>query len=258
MKSTEEYINEVYKKYAQTQEQNIKYKVVKMRLRRPLIPLCIVVISLVMVGYLGFELRNYEVNKNPGITEYVKKEDEKIIYRDFLRTDAFLDREYLNNIIKNSTDIFLVSEHKIKEVVCEFFGEKMFLKTIGSLRVDKILKCSTDINNNVLYEKRGGIKSFKELETMPQFDWNKIDQIIANENIPEEQKSNTFYEQKPGKGTEFEDGKQYLVFLKYNEETKLYEIFDFVFGIMEYDPQTNKVKNIDTGEFEEFDWDLIK
>lgn len=259
MKSTEEYINEVYKKYAQTQEQNIKYKVVKMRPRRPLIPLCVIVACLLAVGYIGFGLKNRERLENPKITDYVQKEEnENKIYTDILMADAKFNDKYLKYLVEESTDIVLTSNYNKKEVVCEVLDESVVLKTLGNLKIDNILKGNTNISDKILCERKGGIKSFKELEAIPEFDWNKIDKNIIHEDISEDQKANTFYEQKSVKETDFESGKQYLVFLKYNEETNIYEIFESVLGIMEYDPQTNKIKNIDTGEFEEFNWDLIK
>ena len=61
------------------------------------------------------------------------------------------------------------------------------------------------------------------------------------------------------KAQDFEKGKKYLVFLlKDSNSENNYTLVDNVYGIMEYDPVTNKVKNIDTGEFEEFDWSLLK
>lgn len=259
MKSTEEYIKEVYKKYAQTQEQNIKYKVVKMRPKRPLIPVCVIVACLVAVVSLSFGLRNYEKIENPERTDYVQFEDDKLkIYTLYMTVDAFFDRDYLKNMIYNSTDIVLVSECEVQKVDYEILNEKINLKTIRSLKINKVLKNSTNIQTDILCEKRGGIISFEELEKNPLFDVAKINKNIEIDNIPENKKGNIYYEQISSKGTEFENEKQYLVFLNYNEETQYYEIFDLAYGIMEYDPETNKVKNIDTGEFEEFDWDLIK
>lgn len=258
--STEEYINEVYKKYAQTQEQNIKYKVVKMRPRRPLIPLCIIVICLVAAGYMGFGLKNYERVENPEITDYVQKEEnEKKIYTEFFMTDARWSREYLGRLFTNSTDIVLISEFDIDRVVCDIYDENIEIQTIMNLKISRILKNSNIIESEFLEVwRKGGMISFAELEKNPKFDLKKLDKSIVEENIPKEQEASTYYRQISTRGVELEEGKSYLVFLNYDKETKTYKIFDNTFGIMEYDPQTNKVKNIDTGEFEEFDWDLIK
>lgn len=260
MKSTEEYINEVYKKYAQTQEQNIKYKVVKMRPKRPLIPVCVIAACLVAVVSLGMGLKNYEKVENPERTDYVQIEENNKIYTKYLRTDARLNEKYLSRLINNSSDILIISDFEKDKVDFELSSEIILLKTIGSLKIDKILKNNTISQEykEISYLKTGGIISFKELEKNHLFDSKIIDKDINIENMSETQKNNTYLEQKPNKGTDFEEGKQYLVFLNYNKETELYEIFDLAFGIMEYDPETNKVKNIDTGEFEEFDWDLIK
>ena len=83
--------------------------------------------------------------------------------------------------------------------------------------------------------------------------WKKI-----NVNDTFERKEPIYYRQIPERGTDFEEGKQYLVFMSYNEENDIYKINDVTYGIMEYDPATQMVKNIDTGEFVEIDWSLIK
>ena len=208
MMSTEEYIKEVYKKYAQTQEQNLKYKVVKMRPKRPLISVCVIVACLVAVASVGIGLRNYERVKNPERTDYVQSEDNKEkIYTKYIITDARWNDNYLNRLIVNSSDIILISDFRKDKVDFEIRSETILLKTIGNLKIDKILKNSNISENDtgISYSKTGGIISFKELEKNPLFDISKIDKNIVYENIPEEKKANTYYEQKPSKGIDFEE-----------------------------------------------------
>ena len=99
--------------------------------------------------------------------------------------------------------------------------------------------------------------SLSELEKDKTCDWNKWELDNLGNIIPKEEKATTYFRQLPSTGCEFEDGKQYLVFFKYDAEMDIYDVLDYTYGILEYDPTTNKVKNIATGEFEDFDGDLI-
>ena len=124
------------------------------------------------------------------------------------------------------------------------------------MSVNKVLKGNIP-ENKIKYSKLCGTISLAELEKDPNIDWEEWEKIYLNKTIPEEEKATTYFRQIPSKGCEFEEGKQYLVFMQYDEDTQTYDIFNLAYGIIEYDPITKMIKNIDTGEFQEFDWSLI-
>lgn len=258
MKSMEEYINEVYQKYEETEKNNIKYKTVKVKYHSPLkklcgIAACVAVVLTVCIGVKYFKIDNNEEIK------YVsgeKKEGNPIVYTQYLHVDASFFNS-LNIAVDSKECIAIVSKAEITNHDFEFINRNFFLKSIGNIQVDKDLK-NNICKNNIKFSKYCGKVSLEELEQNEYENWEKWELDNLGKVIPESEKEYTYFEQLPTKGTDFEEGKQYLVFMDYNEEEDIYEITSLAYGIMEYDPNTNMVKNIETGEFVEIDWSLIE
>jgi len=263
MKSMEKYISEVYEKYEETEKANKKYKTVKMKRSNPLVSLCGVAACLIVVGTVFYGMKNYQKPfEDDKPNEYVSsenKENGKKVYTRILKIDTKFNSEYLQGLIQNSTDIVLISNFEDKEVTYSLKNTDIILKTIGDFKVSKKLK-GNNLNEKEIfsYSRFGGTIALNELEDDENIDWKKWEEDFIGEEISEEEKKYVYYKQQTSKGIEFEKGRQYLLFLKYDEQTGYYDIWDYAYGIMEYDPNTNMVKNIDTGEFEEFDWDLIQ
>jgi len=262
MKSMEDYISEVYEKYERVEKNNITYKKVKMKYHNPLPALCGIAACLIIVlvcGNLFGNKANNMVNPNKENIHMAteEKEDGKIIYNKYIRIDN--ESTYkIDRLIKRSDCIAIVSKIDIESCNYKIKNDDIALTTNGYLEVNEILKSEKSI-----YEKRleyymiSGMISLAELEKDKTIDWKKWEIENLGKIIPDNEKEFTFFKQVPIKRCEIEEGKQYLVFLKYDEEKDKYNIWDYVYGVMEYDPITKMVKNIDTGEFEEFDWDLI-
>lgn len=257
MKSMEEYINEVYQKYEESEKNHEVYKKVKVKYQNPLTTLCGVAACILVLCVSIFSVNKF--NKEPEI-KYASEEtkDNGIkYYTSYIFVDNTFE-ERLDKLISGSTDIGIVSNISVANVYPVIKTEKLILKTNGSMEFDKILKDET-INgrNNVKYSKTCGTISFLELQKNKEYDWNTWEQVNIGKILSEEEKSIAYYNQIPSKGCKIEEGKKYLVFLKYDEKNDIYDIYDLAYGIIEYDPITNMIKNIDTGEFEEFDWSLI-
>ena len=255
MKSMEDYINEVYEKYEESERKHEVYKRVKVKYHNPLTTLCGVATCVLLLCVGVFSVNKF--NKEPEI-KYAYSEKEKdgtVIYTKYIKVDNKFE-DVINKIIADSDSIAIVSKYSDIECGYTVKKEQFLLETMGLLTTNKILKGHIN-SNEIKYSKFCGIISLAELQENANYDWKEWELLYLGKNIPEEEKATTYFRQIPTKGCEIEEGKQYLVFMKYDEENDIYNIFDIAYGIMEYDPNTKMIKNIDTGEFQEFDWSLI-
>lgn len=259
MKSMEEYINSVYERYEESEKNHEVYKKVRMTRKRPLNTLCgviagLLVVCVCLVGHNKF-------NKQPIVDTPVfvdKIENQSITYTQYISVNSILGIDGLKKIVEKSDIIAIIDDFKIENVTSSIRKKKVYVETNGNLSLNHVYKGRELIFNNVIKcSVVGGKISFLELEENLNYDWNTWEILNFKHNIKE--KENTYYELIVEKAQDFEKGKKYLVFLlKDSNSENNYTLVDNVYGIMEYDPITNKVKNIDTGEFEEFDWSLLK
>lgn len=264
MKSMDEYISEVYKKYKETEDSNQKYKAVKMKAYDPLnkiygVTACLALIVAFCVGVNYIQIDKNEDEIKYASTEVIEKEENgERVFTQIINSD-YKFMEQLKRMVTRAELIVIASDFDVKKYDFEIRLGNFFLKPFGELEINKILKGNSEINRSTIeISKYLGKVSLKELEKNNSIDWLEWEKNNIGYVIPEDEKANTYFQQLSSKGCEFEMGKQYLVCMNYNEEKKIYEIADIDCGIVEYDPNTNMIKNIETGEFEEFDWSLIK
>lgn len=265
MKSMEDYISSVYKKYEETQDRHEVYKEVKITRSNPVATTvgCIVAGMVIIAGvYFGISSMNKVPadKKTENNLNYVQSEisgEQITFYTQYLKIDKITDN-ILDILINGSDEIAIVENLKEVDVKSEIRNGFLTLETERIFKVKRCLKSTLNNYKDTLNcLKLCGQISFLKLQKYSDFNWNEWEINSFNVLIPQEEKKNTYFRQLSAKGVEPEVGKQYLVFMKYNEEKDIYEIWDINYGVMEYDPTTNMVKNIDTGEFEEFDWELI-
>lgn len=255
MKSMEDYINEVYEKYEESERKHEVYKRVKVKYHNPLTTLCGVAACVLLLCVSIFNVNKF--NKEPEI-EYAYGETDgngTVIYTSYVKVDYRFE-EVLMKMMKDADGIAIVSNFFIDKSYYDVNNGQFLVKTNGgfsTLEGFRGLKKGAVIR----FTKNGGIIPLTELERDTNYNWKEWELLYLGKNIPEEEKATTYFRQIPTKGCEIEEGKQYLVFVKYDEENDIYNIFDIAYGIMEYDPNTKMIKNIDTGEFQEFDWSLI-
>lgn len=259
MKSMEEYINDVYEKYEETEKNHKIYKTVRMKYHNPLTTLCSVAACLLLVCMFGVGI-NFLKTEEKLPNDYVEVEpnnDGTVVYSICMWIDNNFEKatKYMLNY---ASDIVVISNFNITYTDYEVKNGNFILKSNGDLEVNKILRAEKEIGKSTIkFSKYCGMVSLAELEKDKNYDWKTWELDNIGHLVPEEEKSITYFKQYPSKGEEIREDKQYLVFLEYDEENDIYNIIDYAYGILEYDPTTNKVKNIDTGEFEDFDWDLI-
>lgn len=261
MKSMEEYINSVYERYEESEKNHEVYKKVRMTRKRPLNTLCgviagLLVVCVCLVGHNKF-------NKQPIVDTpfFVDKiEEQSVTYTRYIDFNSVLNVEQLKRVIDKSQIIILANDFTESLVDFEIMNRKVMIKTFGSFQIEKVLKGSDFLKeDSIKFSRYGGKILISTLQNEINYDWNSWEIFNIGHTISEEEKDNTYYELLVKDAEVLKKGKYYLVFLSKNNINNIeYEITDNVYGIMEYDPITNKVKNIDTGEFEEFDWSLLK
>ena len=258
MKSPDTYIDEVYEKYDETKKNNQKYKTVKMRPKISIVPISSVVICVMLSLFVIVKNGEYISNVEKDIDAEIKSETNtkmETAYMDILIADSLQEDGYIEKLIGNSECIAIVSKYSYVSTEYEYVNEKNILRTKNVLKINDILKGKVEGYKYIDCYKYGGEIEFKELVNGGYIDWEKWK---TKYNLPEEAIEDGIFKQVVKDAIQLEEGKQYLVFMNYNEEKSAYEIFDMKYGIMELDVNTNKVKMTETGEFEDFDWNLIE
>jgi len=261
VKSMEEYISDVYKRYEESERNHEVYKKVRMTRKRPLTTLCSVTACLLVacVCFFGYDKFNTPpvIKENPVFVE--KIEDELCTYTQYIKVNGGIFKKQLDFLVNTSEIIAIIDDFNKVDVISKMKNEKVFINTNATIKIKSLLKGAELVNNNqIRYTYIGGKILFSELQTDTSYNWDEWEKLNIGYNIPVEEKEKTYYEMIIDNAEVLEKGKEYLVFLKKdNNNNEEYILTDNLYGIMEYDPVTNKVKNIDTGEFEEFDWDLL-
>lgn len=259
MKPMEDYIREVYEKYEESEKNHQKYKTVKVKYHSPLSKLCGVAACVALILTVCIGVKYWNVGTNEEI-KYVSSsgetEKETIVHRKYIWVDGNFDKT-IKKAIKTKEYIAIVSEIEILDYGYEMRKSNLFIKVLREAKVNKVIKGELN-KDSIKITKNCGKVSLKNLEKNEKEDWKTWELENLGKIYSEQEKDFVYYEQIPSRGTDFENAKQYLVFMDYNEAEDVYEINDYAYGILEYDPETKKVKNIDTGEFVEIDWSLIE
>lgn len=260
MKSPDTYIDEVYEKYDETKKHNQKYKAVKMKPKRSAKSVCGVVTCLTMVLCIA-------VGKKANIKEiqhieYDIQSESKVynsnIYISYVTTDANVGQVNYDNLTVASEYVAIVSKSNHISTNYGYENGKFMLKTKSNLEICDDLRGNLKNAQAINCYQYGGEIPLEVIENDVNIDFKEWSIEYLECELSETEIENGIFKQVIEPSVEFEDGKQYLVFLSYDDEEECYKIFDATYGIMEYDPVTNKVKNIETGEFEDFDWSLIE
>lgn len=260
MKPIDKYISEVYEKYNETEKEHQIYETVKMKPKNSFKPVCCVMVCTVLAICLGLGVQNYFSQEKVPI-QYAEAEtrgDGTKVFIDKISVDMFENEKQLKKLIANSEFIVITSKEDYISTDFKEKNGKFLLRTENQLKIQKVLKGNLDEIENIFCYKYGGELPIKSIEKNESINWPLWESEHIGYNLSDSEKEKAIFKQITTKDTNFEDGKQYLTFLDFDEERGKYEIFDLAYGIMEYDPITNKVKNVDTGEFEDFDWNLIE
>ena len=126
--------------------------------------------------------------------------------------------------------------------------------TIMEIEMKDCIYCKNEVNNSLKIYKAGGIISVSNLKKSTNLLYKQkkyIDSIEDDEQYIEVISKNSLIQAEPIVG------KTYLVCLK--EDKDVYEGYYCYgkYGFVEYDEETGKVKNVETGEWEEIDKEIL-
>lgn len=126
-----------------------------------------------------------------------------------------------------------------------------YVYTLAEGTIKKVYKGNMNIGDEIVFYKRGGTISISEYEKtlyQAQIEKQGINKMSQFEKENQYIKVLSFLDG----NTEIELNQQYLMYLKYNNEKKAYEVVGYKSGFREYDESTGLFKNNDTKQYEEF------
>ncbi|MCX8074815.1 MAG: hypothetical protein N2749_04425 [Clostridia bacterium] len=168
-----------------------------------------------------------------------------------------IDSTYdIGNLLKSGD-----AEHIVIAKISKILGYTNYIEKLGVytgvpitiIEATPIKVLKGNMSKNFKFIKSGGIISFSDYEKtlLPeQIQKQGLDKKSKTE------KENTYIECLPPfelKVPTVEADKTYLLCLRYSENFEMQTTSGFIRGICEYDEQTRKIKNINTGEWEEID-----
>lgn len=184
------------------------------------------------------------------LSSSVKIEEKDIIIKSVGNLDMLFnisDREVLNGlvdtiIIGKVTDIIGGTNYnpakKVYTGIC----------TVGKIEVIETFKGTLKANEIIPFVRGGGVISIYEYEK-GLYEAQKIKQGIDKLSL--EEKKTKYAEHHDQGDIQIEEGKTYLMYMKYDPENKTYGFQGFQYGLREFDPITRKIMNNDTNVWEE-------
>lgn len=211
-------------------------------------------------GVLNNKVNN-NVENNIASVESSIDEDKQYVINKTNDADLLIDFSKMENILKESDLVAIV---KVDNATGSNYNpvrkEYVPIYTTGTLSVERVVKNinKTEIQegNSVEYVRLGGnIKYSEYLKGLTETERTKIESLVnSNEKLRDANaKDNIVINDKFMEDIEIEEGKEYVVFLKYVSDYDKYNIVGFEYGLREYDSSNNLMKNNSTNEFESLD-----
>lgn len=198
------------------------------------------------------DLSGYENSKENNIIA-----NEEIILSKSNEADLAVDYSNIKNLVNESQIIAIV---KIESEEGKNYNpvrkEYVPVYTTGTLKVKEIIQNNSDVliaqNETIEYVRLGGKITFSEyLKGVSESERNKLVQNISSKTkLTTEQMAVKLVKDIFVGDIEIEQGKEYLVFLKYTKDYGKYNILGFEYGLREYDSETMSIKNNKTNNFE--------
>ena len=211
---------------------------------------CIIIsIILIVVIFIAsiIILKNYNVNTNKPIIDngiaklkdtvkvIPKKEinDEQILMT--LNSESLYNINVADNVeLANKSDIIIIGTIQSIDGFVNYnskYDEYVFPRTVGKVKVNKVIKGDLEYDE-IPFMRMGGTITISDYEKtlLP----SQISKRGFN-NLTEEEKNNNYVTQKMSEDIEIEEGKTYLMYLKYNQDYGCYIISYQKYGLREID-----------------------
>lgn len=217
------------------------------------------------VGIYGV-LNNKENSNAENITANIENkvdavEDKQIVINKTNEADLLIDYSKMENMLKESDVVAIVKVETAKgQNYNPVRKEYVPIYTTGTLKVNKIVKNINDTKvvegESIDFVRLGGkIKYSEYLKGLTKAERTKIESVVnSNEKMRNaNEKDNIVINDKFLDDIEIEEGKEYVVFLKYVSDYEKYNIIGFEHGLREYNGENNTMKNNTTREYESLD-----
>ncbi|MBO5477938.1 MAG: hypothetical protein J6A15_09335 [Clostridia bacterium] len=194
---------------------------------------------------VNLELQNYDNVKS------------EVILENCIDADLAVDYSNIKNLVRDSEIIAIVEiNNEMGKNYNSVNKEYVPVYTTGELTIKEVLSNNSGVelseNNIIEYVRLGGEISYSEyIKGLTENERNKIEQNLTTyTTFNQEQLYSKTVKEFYTDDVEIESGKEYLVFLKYTNDYKKYNIVGFEYGLREYDATTMQVKNNETNSFE--------
>lgn len=211
-----------------------------------------VVAVLLLVGmiYTGIVM-------NPKSSYTPHNSDKNIIMEISSEYDSIYDNSDTSELEGRSELIIIGTIERIDGAInySEKLQEYVMTSTIGRIRVNEIIKTDDNIiaGGEIDFIRNGGTISVAEYEkslTPRQVIRQGLDQMT------QEEKENRYVKVAYMDDVEIEVGKEYLMYLKYDENMDRYRIIGMQYGLLEYNESTHQIKNNETKKWETIQYNI--
>ncbi len=183
--------------------------------------------------------------------------DDNIMMEIVSEYDSIYDNSNTSELEERSELIIIGTIQSIDGAINynEKLQEYIMTSTIGKVQVNEIVKANSDIsvNDTIDFIRNGGTISVAEYEKSlaPR-------QVMRQglNNMTQEEKENSYVKVAYMDDVEIEEGKEYLMYLRYDENIDRYRIIGMQYGLLEYNESTNKVKNNETQSWENIKYNI--
>ena len=179
----------------------------------------------------------------------------------YLEITAAYDSVYDNSDtaeLEDRSELIVIGNVKSLDGVINYskeLDEYIMTSTIGKIDVKNIVKSDNRITENATIDfiRVGGTISVAEYEkslTPRQIIRQGIDQLT------QEEKETKYIKFSYEDDIEIEDGKDYLMYLKYEQKLNRYRIIGMEYGLKEYKESTSEVKNNQSHKWERLQYNI--
>ncbi len=214
----------------------------------------VLAIGFIVMG--GFIYMGIGYDLNTRIPKY-KADRENILFEITANYDTIYDNANTEELEDRSDCIIIGNVKSIDDVInySEKTKEYMMTSTIGTITINNIIKSNQIIgeDNEIPFIRVGGTISVAEYEKSLE-----PRQVIRQgiNNMTQEEKENTYVKFSYENDVEIEEGKDYLIYLKYEQALDTYRIIGMEYGLKEYNGFTNEVKDNETDSWEAIQYNL--
>lgn len=221
----------------------------------------VLIVLAISLTVLNLIISISNVNNTSKINKDTKETstNKEIILYNKNECDSIIDFSNINNLVKESDVVAIAKiESQSGSNFNSLKNEYVPVYTTGKLQVEKLIynDSSYKINEgeSIEYVRLGGEVTYSEyLEGLRETERKKIEyNVRQTTKMNSQQLANKIVKEIYVNDVEIEEKKEYLVFLKYSNDYKKFNILGFEYGLREYDSVSNRIKNNKNDKYESY------